>query len=86
MAKITFGYVSKANPFIDRKAWSGTIFKIRESIEQAGYTVRWIPYTTPFFSKFILGLYHLYAKLTGKKMRHAVFQRRLPGAVPDRNG
>lgn len=38
MAKITFGYVSKANPFIDRKAWSGTIFKIRESIEQAGYT------------------------------------------------
>ena len=42
MAKITFGYVSKANPFIDRKAWSGTIFKIRESIEQAGYTVRWI--------------------------------------------
>ena len=45
MAKITFGYVSKANPFIDRKAWSGTIFKIRESIEQAGYTVRWIPYT-----------------------------------------
>lgn len=110
MAKITFGYVSKANPFIDRKAWSGTIFKIRESIEQAGYTVRWIPYTTPFFSKFILGLYHLYAKLTGKnivyshipliarmeahsidkktdcRMRHAVFQRRLPGAVPDRNG
>ena len=68
MAKITFGYVSKANPFIDRKAWSGTIFKIRESIEQAGYTVRWIPYTTPFFSKFILGLYHLYAKLTGKNI------------------
>ena len=68
MAKITSGYVSKANPFIDRKAWSGTISKIRESIEQAGYTVRWIPYTTPFF-KFILGLYHFVCKTYGKEYR-----------------
>ena len=52
MAKITFGYVSKANPFIDRKAWSGTIFKIRESIEQAGYTVRWIPYMSKFTTDY----------------------------------
>lgn len=68
MAKITFGYISKANPFTDRKAWSGTTYKIREAIEHAGYAVRWIPYTTPFFSRFILGLYHLYAKLTGKNI------------------
>lgn len=33
------GYVSVANPFEDRKAWSGTIFKIREGLENAGYNV-----------------------------------------------
>lgn len=68
MSKITFGYISKTDPFADRKAWSGTIYKIREAIEQAGYRVRWIPYTTPFAAKFVQGLYHLYAKFTGKNV------------------
>ena len=36
------GYVSEKNPFTDRKAWSGTLFKIREGIENAGYEVKWI--------------------------------------------
>lgn len=36
------GYISEKNPFTDRKAWSGTVFKIREGIENAGYEVRWI--------------------------------------------
>lgn len=40
--KKVIGYVSEKNPFIDRKAWSGTIFKIREGIENAGYEVKWI--------------------------------------------
>lgn len=40
----TIGYISKQNPFSDRKAWSGTIFKIREGIENAGFKVLWIPY------------------------------------------
>lgn len=39
----TIGYVSEANPFEDRRAWSGTIYKIRESIEKAGFKVKWIP-------------------------------------------
>lgn len=43
------GYVSQANPFTDRKAWSGTIYKIREGIENAGYKVIWIPYSTDTF-------------------------------------
>ena len=41
----TIGYVSQANPFEDKKAWSGLIYKIREGIENAGYNVVWIPYT-----------------------------------------
>lgn len=40
------GYVSSTNPFTDRKAWSGLTYKIRESIERAGYEVVWIPYQT----------------------------------------
>lgn len=39
----TIGYVSEANPFEDRRAWSGLIYKIREGIENAGYKVKWIP-------------------------------------------
>jgi len=39
----TIGYVSEANPFEDRRAWSGLIYKIREGIENAGFSVVWIP-------------------------------------------
>lgn len=52
-----FGYISEQNPFTDRKAWSGTIFKIREGIENAGYQVIWIPYkTTTLKHKILKGL------------------------------
>ena len=37
------GFVSEGNPFTDRKAWSGSIYKLREAIEGAGYEVKWIP-------------------------------------------
>lgn len=30
----TIGYVTAADPFHDRKAWSGTIYKVREAIER----------------------------------------------------
>lgn len=35
----TIGYVTAADPFHDRKAWSGTIYKVREAIENAGFNV-----------------------------------------------
>lgn len=44
MARIKkIGYVSFANPFKDRFDWSGTTYKIREAIENAGFEVIWIP-------------------------------------------
>lgn len=56
----TIGYVSQANPFKDKKAWSGTIYKIREGIENAGYKVIWIPYSTDTFKhKVYKGLMNL---------------------------
>lgn len=37
------GYVCEANPFHDKTSWSGLIYKIRESIENSGCEVVWIP-------------------------------------------
>lgn len=54
MAK-TIGFVSLYDPFRDRKAWSGTIFKLRESIENAGFNVKWIPYRRPKWMLYLLG-------------------------------
>ena len=41
-SKTIIGYVSKSDPMSDRKAWSGTIYKMREAIERAGFIVIWI--------------------------------------------
>ena len=38
------GYICESNPFVDRNAWSGTIYKIREAIENAGFEIVWIPF------------------------------------------
>lgn len=43
MKNITIGFVSQSNPFEDKWNWSGTTYKLREAIERAGYSVRWIP-------------------------------------------
>lgn len=45
------GYVSQEDPFHDRKAWSGTIFKVREAIEDAGFAIEWVRVKPP---KYIL--------------------------------
>ena len=42
------GYICSANPFSDRKAWSGLIYKIREAIELAGFEVIWVPYDSSY--------------------------------------
>lgn len=58
------GYVCETDPFKDRYAWSGLIFKIRESIEKAGFQVVWIPFNNDtkfvrFFDKLRWKLYNL---------------------------
>ena len=42
-SKKNFGFVCATNPFNDRVAWSGTFYKIREAIQNAGFNVIWIP-------------------------------------------
>jgi glycosyltransferase involved in cell wall biosynthesis len=64
----TIGYVSFADPFHDRKAWSGTIYKLRESIENAGYKVVWIPFREDTLGQRIINkLLRVYNKLCGKR-------------------
>ena len=50
----TIAYISQADPFTDRRAWSGTNFKLREGLENAGYHVKWIPYKVSKCKLFLL--------------------------------
>lgn len=40
--KFVIGYVCESNPYEDKTAWSGLNYKIRESIENAGFDVIWL--------------------------------------------
>ena len=40
------GFVSDYDPFHNKVAWSGTVYKLREAVEMGGFEVRWIPYNT----------------------------------------
>lgn len=53
----TIGYIHESDPFHDRKAWSGTIFKIREAIENAGFNVIWIPCRIPVIKDLLFKSY-----------------------------
>lgn len=64
------GYVSRYDPFTDKMAWSGTIYKIREGIEKAGFEVRWIRYgTRPMYYRVLAWklLLRLSARCFGKR-------------------
>lgn len=49
----TIGYVCLTDPYNDRKDWSGSVYKIREAIELAGFRVIWIPYRINTFFVFV---------------------------------
>lgn len=53
----TIGFVNETNPFTDRRAWSGTVFKTREAIENAGFRVVWISYKEPLWAKIFAKVY-----------------------------
>lgn len=54
--KKVIGYICQSNPFVDKKAWSGSIYKIRIGIENAGFEVKWIPYRKNLFFRLIFRL------------------------------
>lgn len=50
----TVGFISPFDPFHDKKAWSGTIYKLRESVQNAGYNVKWISINPSRITKYII--------------------------------
>lgn len=61
--KKNIGFISESDPFADRVAWSGTLFKIRESLENAGFNVVWIPVkSNTFIEKVYKACIKLYSK------------------------
>lgn len=67
----TIGYVSLSDPYHDRAAWSGTTYKLRESIEKAGFKVIWIPYTPS--SKLVWWLSHIIRIFNKKSIQYGVY-------------
>lgn len=84
--KKVIGYVCEKNPFTDRKAWSGTNFKIREGIENAGYEVKWINshpngvlkllcrgYSRLRYKNLNINYSQLYCKLSARSINQKLF-------------
>ena len=70
------GFVSDKDPYKDKKSWSGTIYKLREAIEKAGYEVIWIKYDKDFnslLSKIKTRLLTWYIKFSKKKVIGACY-------------
>lgn len=74
--KTIIGYVSSADPFTDKKAWSGLIYKIRESVEQSGCKVIWIPMKIDYDQDFVNKIRRKLCMMT----RHANFEYTTVGA------
>lgn len=69
--KKTIGFVSASNPFVDRKAWSGTIFMLRSALEKAGFKVKWIPYES---NSLLIKSYRLFLKFKQLIVRKRLFR------------
>ncbi len=51
--KIRIGFLCDINP-LDRRGWSGTYYKLYETIKKTGADVVWIPLNRPLFANVIL--------------------------------
>ncbi len=62
----TIGYVTPYNPFTNRVAFSGVIYKVREAIEKAGVDVVWIPYRNDVKKNIGSKILHKFYKMIGQ--------------------
>lgn len=65
------GFVSDTDPFTDRTSWSGTVYKLRESIEHAGFDVVWVRFDKrldDLRSKIGLRLLNWYIRFSHKQV------------------
>lgn len=66
---MVIGFVSKADPFHNRVAWSGTYYKLREAIELAGFDVRWIPCGNTLYETLLMFLLKVWNNTLGRKSK-----------------
>ncbi len=62
----TIGYVTPYNPFTNRVAFSGVIYKVREAIEKAGVDVVWIPYRNDVKKNIGIKILNKFYKMIGQ--------------------
>ena len=65
------GFVSDINPYTDKTSWSGTVYKLRESIEKTGHEVVWVKFDKKlddFHSRIRLQLLTWYMKYSHKNV------------------
>lgn len=72
------GIVSAFNPHLDKKAHSGILFKINESIEKAGFETVWVKNPFPFWYKLICKIIGVLNKVG--LLRGVYFDRTIWGA------
>jgi glycosyltransferase involved in cell wall biosynthesis len=64
--KIRIGFLCDINP-LDRRGWSGTYYKLYETIKKTGADVVWIPLNRPLFANVILLFQKLFFRYFVKK-------------------
>jgi len=58
----TIGFLSELDP-MDKRSWSGTLYKIYESIQKKGYNIVYIPVKRNFFIAFFLKIINRLSRL-----------------------
>lgn len=61
------GIVTTKDPSVNKRVWSGTVYKSREAIENAGYSIKYIPIKKDFFIYIYYVLYKIIAFIKRKK-------------------
>lgn len=64
------GFLSELNPK-DRKSWSGTLYKIYESIENAGYKVEYVAIKRSIYIAFILKIFNKISRFLNKNFSYS---------------
>ncbi len=81
--KKKIGFVSKNNPFADKKAFSGTNYKVREAVERAGFQVVWVPIRGKAVERIAKFLFK-FVTLPGTKFRFTTFDARINAWFTDK--
>ena len=70
--KLRIGFLCEINP-LDRRGWSGTYYKLYETIKKTGADVVWIPLKRPLLGNVILLFQKLFFRFFVKKEFYVIY-------------